>query len=304
MRVVVTGGRGFIGSHLIDYLLMKPEIESVLNVDWKTSDKGRPRYRESSTDITARGEIMGLMHEFAPHWVFHLAAHTHVDTSIKFPSSFVDNNVTGTVSLLETFRLYPTERFLYVSTDEVYGPTIDYVTEGQAFAPSSPYAASKAAADLLVQSYIKTYDFPALIVRPSNTYGPRQAKEKLIPKAIDLLTRNQKVPLYGNGHQKRTWLWVHDLVDALWLVMSQAKPGSIFNIGGSMINEMANIDLVRKIAMALHKPTDLIEFVENRPAHDWAYHIDSTAIRTTLGWKPLVDLDKGLEVILKNKLLT
>ena len=313
--VLVTGGAGFIGSHFVRFVTGAVEEPCrVVNLDKLTyagnlenlaALDGCPldRYVFVHGDIGDRPTVERLFAEHRPDWVVNFAAESHVDRSILGPSVFVQTNVVGTSVLLDVAReawpesAWPQKRFLQVSTDEVYGslpeddPSARF-TEATPLDPHSPYSASKAAADLLVQSYHDTYGFPTLITRCSNNYGPYQFPEKLVPLMIRNALRDEPLPVYGDGRNIRDWIHVQDHCEALWTVLQRASPGQTYNIGANA--ELRNLDLVTRILDHLGKPHSLIAFVTDRPGHDRRYAIDATKIRRDLGWKPRHALEHGL----------
>jgi dTDP-glucose 4,6-dehydratase len=300
-RVLITGGCGFIGSNFVRHLLeAEPGVE-VVNFDALTyagnpanlaDVEGHPRYRLVKGDIcdpeAVRGAIAGAQS------IVHFAAESHVDRSIMDSGPFVRTNVVGTQVLLDAARAANVERFVQVSTDEVYGslgPT-GFFTEDTPLAPNSPYAASKAAADLLVRSYVHTFGFPAVITRCSNNYGPYQFPEKLIPLFITNLQRNEQVPVYGDGQQVRDWIHVKDHSAGIWAAWQRGKPGAVYNFGGRC--EKPNLELTHTLLDVMGKPRTLIKYVKDRPGHDRRYAIDCSKAERELGWRPEVQFEDGL----------
>ncbi|MBT6794502.1 MAG: dTDP-glucose 4,6-dehydratase [Methylococcales bacterium] len=324
MKILITGGAGFIGSALIRYLINHTE-HAVINVDKLTyagnldslaDIENSSRYHFEQIDICNRDGIDRLLTHYQPDAIMHLAAESHVDRSIDGPAEFIETNIIGTYTLLEAARSYwsslPTDkkntfRFHHISTDEVYGDLDrpeDFFTETTAYTPSSPYSASKASSDHLVRAWMRTFGLPVLITNCSNNYGPYHFPEKLIPLMILNALEGKPLPVYGNGQQIRDWLFVEDHARALYLVVTQGVIGETYNIGGH--NEMANLDVVNTLCqlleeMAPNKPsgiqkyTDLITFVKDRPGHDLRYAIDATKIQQELGWIPTESFETGLK---------
>lgn len=315
MRLLVTGGAGFIGSAVIRAAI--PRGHSVLNVDVLTyaADLRNvaevaedPKYAFEKIDIRDRNGMKEVFARYSPDAVLHLAAESHVDRSIDGPGAFIDTNVNGTYTLLEAARSYweatgrpSTFRFHHVSTDEVFGSLGEtgLFREDTPYAPRSPYSASKASSDHLVMAWHETFGLPVLLTNCSNNYGPYQFPEKLIPVVILNALHGRPIPVYGAGSNVRDWLFVEDHADALLHVLEKGMPGRSYNIGGE--NEARNIDLVHTICSLLdeRRPgaaphSQLITFVQDRPGHDQRYAIDPTRIRTELGWSPFVDLTEGL----------
>ncbi len=306
MKIIVTGGAGFIGSNFIHYLLREHPGDGVVCLD-KLTYAGRlstladamadPRFRFVRLDICDMPGVCRLFEAEKPDAVVNFAAETHVDRSIEDPSAFLQTNVIGTGVLMDACRRYGVRRFHQVSTDEVYGdlpldrPDLLF-TEASPLRASSPYAASKASADLLVQAYCRTYGFPATISRCSNNYGPYQFPEKLIPLMIANALTNKPLPVYGRGLNVRDWLYVEDHCRAVDLILRRGAVGEVYNIGGR--NEMRNIDIVRMILRELGKPESLIAYVPDRRGHDLRYAIDPAKIHGALGWLPETRFSDGL----------
>ncbi|MBE0565736.1 MAG: dTDP-glucose 4,6-dehydratase [Krumholzibacteria bacterium] len=303
MRILVTGGAGFIGSNYIRLLLGTGGDERVVNLDLLTyagnlenlaGCEGDPRYRFVRGDIRDRALVRGLLAAEGIDAVVHFAAESHVDRSVEGPEIFVSTNVLGTEMLLEEARAAGVARFVMVSTDEVYGSLGEtgLFTEDTPLAPNSPYAASKAAADLLCRAFHHTWGFPVMTTRCSNNYGAYQFPEKLIPLMIANALADKPLPVYGDGRNVRDWLWVEDHCRAVDLVLRRGAPGRVYNIGGC--NELANIDLVTLLVDRLGRSRDLITFVADRPGHDRRYAIDASRIMAELGWAPSVTFAEGL----------
>jgi dTDP-glucose 4,6-dehydratase len=295
MNVLVTGGCGFIGSNLVRLVLAERPDWRVVNLDKVTYAgnpenlaelEGHPRYRFVRADI-CNGELLAdLFRTERLDAVMHLAAESHVDRSILAPSVFIETNVRGSQVLLEAAREFGVKRFLHVSTDEVYGslgPT-GLFTEETPLAPSSPYSASKAASDLLALAYAHTFRVPVVVTRCSNNYGPYQFPEKLIPLMIANAARDLPLPVYGDGMNVRDWIHVEDHCRGLLAALEHGKDGEVYNFGAS--SERHNIDIVKQVLDLVGKPHSLIKYVKDRPGHDRRYAIDSTKVRTKLGWAP------------------
>lgn len=298
-RILVTGGAGFIGSNFIRYMLERHSY-SIINLDALTycgnlenlrDVEDHPRYTFIRGSITDRELVNRIIRDVDA--VINFAAESHVDRSIQDPEIFIKTNVLGTQTLLEASRREGIERFIQISTDEVYGSAeTGYFTEETPLAPNSPYSASKAAADLMVRAYHRTYGLPVNITRCSNNYGPYQFPEKLIPLMITNALEDRPLPVYGDGMNVRDWLHVEDHCSAIDLVLHHGRDGEVYNIGGN--NERRNIDIVRLILRELEKDESLIRFVEDRPGHDRRYAIDATRIRNELGWKPRYSFREGI----------
>lgn len=294
MKLLVTGGAGFIGSAFIRTLLRLRSSDEVLNVDkltyagnlqnLKTVENDK-RYFFSQTDIVDHQAIRDLVSEYKPDAIVHFAAESHVDRSILNSRNFVDSNVVGTHTLLEIAREFKIRRFIHVSTDEVYGALEErgYFTEFSPLQPNSPYSASKASSDLLVRAYYKTYQLPAIVTRSTNNYGPYQYPEKLIPLFIIRALQDQPLPVYGDGLYVRDWIHVEDHCLALLSVLEKGREGEVYNIGARC--EKKNIDIARDILKILNKPISLIQYVQDRPGHDRRYAIDPSKIESEIGWR-------------------
>jgi dTDP-glucose 4,6-dehydratase len=300
--ILVTGGCGFIGSNFIHYLLQAEPEAAVVNFDALTyagnlanlaSLADEPRYRFVRGDIADRAAVEAVL-AGGVHSVIHFAAESHVDRSILDCAPFVRTNVLGTQVLLDAARAHGVQRFVQVSTDEVYGSlgATGAFTEETPLAPNSPYAASKAAADLLVRSYVHTFGFPGIITRCSNNYGPYQFPEKIIPLFISNLLRDEPVPVYGDGSNVRDWIHVRDHCAAVHRVWRDGRPGEVYNVGGRC--EKTNLELTHALLAAVGKPPSLIRYVQDRPGHDRRYAIDCTKIERELHWRPAVHFEEGL----------
>ncbi len=300
MRVLVTGGAGFIGSHLVRRLLANGEHHVVNldalrysgNLDNLRDVADHPHYSFVQGDICDTRTVEGVFKDYGVEAVINCAAETHVDRSLLDPTSFAKTDVVGTGLLLEHARRAGVQRFLQVSTDEVYGSVeTGSSKEEDALGPRSPYSASKAGADLLVQSYWTSYRIPVLITRGSNTYGPNQYPEKMIPLFVTNVLEDQPIPLYGDGLYKRDWLSVFDHCAAIDHVLRHGEPGMVYNVGGD--NERENLTVAELILSILGKPPSLIRFVKDRPGHDRRYAVDCSRARS-LGWKPSIAFEDGL----------
>ncbi len=311
-RIIVTGGAGFIGSNLLLYMVPAYQDYLFINADALTyagnltnlrAVEDAPNYVFERLDIRDRPAVEECFSKYAVNSVIHLAAESHVDRSIDSPGEFIQTNIVGTFNLLQAARRHDSQasfRFHHVSTDEVYGSLGDdeYFTEETAYAPSSPYSASKASSDHLVRAWHKTFFLDVVTTNCSNNYGPYQFPEKLIPLIIRNACRGERLPVYGDGRNVRDWLYVEDHCRALDLVFHRGVSGRTYNIGGH--NEIQNIELVRLICRILDERLgggpreELIEFVTDRPGHDRRYAIDASRIAKELGWTPSVSFDEGL----------
>ena len=302
-RLIVTGGAGFIGSNFIRSALKELPDWKIVNLDALTyagnlenlaDIEGDERYEFVKADIDDP-EALDRAFSRGAEGVVHFAAESHVDRSVLDPSAFVRTNVVGTQNLLNAAMKHGTERFLHVSTDEVYGSLgpEGLFTEETPLAPNSPYSASKAGSDLLVRAAWHTHGFPVLITRCSNNYGPYQFPEKLIPLMITNALEDKPLPVYGDGGNVRDWIHVEDHCRALLRVFQAGTPGEVYNIGGN--SERTNMQVVEGILRILDKPRELITYVKDRPGHDRRYAIDSTKIRERLGWRPKWNFEEGLE---------
>lgn len=302
MKILITGGAGFIGSNLVRHMLTEHPGYDIVNLDALTyagclesltDVSANPRYSFVHGDICDAALVDEVMQGVDA--VMHLAAESHVDRSLTDPAGFVRTNVLGTQVLLDAAKRHNVERFLHVSTDEVYGSlgATGYFTEETPYAPNSPYSASKAGSDMLARAYFETFKFPTLITHCSNNYGPYHFPEKLIPLFITNLMDDQSVPVYGDGLNVRDWLHVEDHCRALDRVLHAGKPGEVYNVGGH--NEKTNMEITRAVLEKLAKPESLIRYVQDRPGHDKRYAIDASKIERDLGWVPSYTFETGLE---------
>ncbi|MDC6470062.1 dTDP-glucose 4,6-dehydratase [Candidatus Pelagibacter sp. Uisw_099_02] len=309
-KILVTGGLGFIGSNLIGMLLK--QNYSVINIDkigyasnfynTKKFSKNK-RYKFIKCDIQNKTKIDKILNKFKPHCIYNLAAETHVDRSIDGPKTFINSNILGTFSILEAFKRYSKKnkktKLIHISTDEVYGDVLKGRSkEIDAYKPSSPYSASKAASDHLVYSYVRTFKIPAIITNCSNNYGPRQHPEKLIPKLIYNILNNKNLPIYGKGKNSREWIYVDDHCDALIKIYKKGTIGEFYNIGSNF--NLDNISVVKKLLItAKHKikvgKNVKINFIKDRPGHDIRYAIDSNKLKKKLKWQPKTNFKNGLK---------
>ncbi|WP_201007904.1 dTDP-glucose 4,6-dehydratase [Paenibacillus glycanilyticus] len=303
MKLLVTGGAGFIGSNFVHYMMSRYPDYELINVDALTyagnpenlrQVEGHPNYTFVKADIADQAALTPLF-ESGIDAVINFAAESHVDRSILQPGLFVHANIVGTQTLLDLSKTYQAKKYVQVSTDEVYGTlgAEGLFTENTPLAPNSPYSASKAGADLLVRAYYETYGLPAVITRCSNNYGPYQFPEKLIPLMILNALQDKPLPVYGDGLQIRDWLYVEDHCKAIDLVLHQGRIGEVYNVGGS--NERTNLHVVKTILQELGKPESLIRHVKDRPGHDRRYAIDADKIKSELGWTPSHSFENGIK---------
>ena len=306
MKILVTGGAGFIGGNFVHHMVKKYPEDKIINLDLLTYAgnletlkpvEDKPNYEFVRGDIADRDFVMELFERERPDYVVNFAAESHVDRSITDPGVFVRTNVMGTQVLLDASKEYGVKRYHQVSTDEVYGdlpldrPDL-FFHEDTPLHTSSPYSSSKASADLFVLAYERTYGLPVTISRCSNNYGPYHFPEKLIPLMIANALNDRPLPVYGDGMQIRDWLHVRDHCSAISAVLERGTAGEVYNIGGN--NERANIEIIRLILRELGKPESLITYVKDRPGHDRRYAIDNTKITGELGWKPLYPFEQGM----------
>ena len=306
MKILVTGGAGFIGGNFVHYMVNKYPEDMIVNLDLLTYAgnletlkpvEDKPNYKFYKGDIADKDFIMDLFEKEKFDVVINFAAESHVDRSITNPELFVHSNVLGTVTLLDASRKFGVKRYHQVSTDEVYGdlpldrPDL-FFTEETPLHTSSPYSSSKASADLFVMAYHRTFGLPVTISRCSNNYGPYQFPEKLIPLMISRALADEELPVYGKGENVRDWLHVLDHCTAIDLIVRNGRVGEVYNVGGH--NERTNLEVVKTVLRALDKPESLIKYVTDRPGHDRRYAIDSEIARTELGWKPQYTFDTGI----------
>ena len=308
-KIIVTGGSGFIGTNLVNYLLNKNKF--VINIDKLTyssnnyveKKRNKKNYRFFKVDIKNKKKLIQIIKKYKPHAIFNLAAETHVDRSIDNPESFINTNIVGVYNLLESIRYFKNKikiKLVHISTDEVYGDIYGNKRSDEKFNynPSSPYSASKASADHLVKSYIRTYGINAVISNCCNNYGPYQFPEKLIPKMISNIFNNKELPIYAKGKNSREWIHVKDHCEALFMLYLKGKPGESYNVGSGI--NLSNVNLVKKILkICKNKKIKLgnktkIKFVKDRPGHDFRYALNSKKIFKSLKWKYKIKIDEGL----------
>ena len=309
-KIIVTGGLGFIGSNLIELLINKNF--NIINIDKVTYSSNfyntreyvkNKNYKFIKCDLNDKSKLNKIIFKYKPIGIFNLAAETHVDRSIDGPEGFINSNIIGVFNLLEIFKKYSKKnkkcKLIHISTDEVYGDILKgRSNENYPYKPSSPYAASKAASDHLVFSYVRTYKIPAIVTNCSNNYGPKQHPEKLIPKLIYNILNNKSLPIYGDGKNSREWIYVKDHCEALLRVFQKGKIGEFYNIGSN--KNLDNLEICRSLIKTAKKKIAIdsnvkIKFVKDRPGHDIRYALDSKKILTKLGWKTKMDFKKGLE---------
>ena len=303
-RILITGGAGFVGSNYIHYILQKYEHWHVVNLD-KLTYAGNletlrdiskdPRYQFIKGDI-ADSDLVDKLMQTGFDLVINFAAETHVDRSILDPAPFIKTNVIGTYTLLEGARRHSIKKFIHLSTPEVYGgasPTTGKFREDSPLLPNNPYSASKAAADHICRAFYRTYGVDVSYTRFANAFGPYQYPEKLMPLTITFALKNKPIPVYGDGQERRNWIFVDDICRAIDLIIEKGKPGEAYNIPSEY--EMTNLDLVTKILDILDKPHDLIKFVPQRPAHDWQYPLDPTKIKKDLKWEMVHKFDDAVK---------
>jgi dTDP-glucose 4,6-dehydratase len=314
MNILITGGLGFIGSNFIKYIIHKNEVNVIINIDTTTkkhtssnkknlqSIENNPKYKfyDFWLDILdyspSKEELKRIIKNYNITHIVHFAAESHVDNSISDPRRFIQSNILGTFNLLEIIRDFPQIRFHHISTDEVYGSLGENgkFTETTAYAPNSPYSASKAASDMLVRAYNHTFKSLITISNCSNNYGPNQHNEKFIPVVINSILNNKKIPVYGNGKNIRDWIFVNDHCEAVWSILNNGKIGDTYNVGGNC--EKTNLEIINDICEVLNvNPQDYISFVEDRKGHDFRYAIDNAKINKELNWYPITSFKDGLK---------
>jgi dTDP-glucose 4,6-dehydratase len=297
--VLVTGGAGFIGSAFVRQAVKEGWDVAVLDALTYAGDLERLKevdgnYKFYHVNLVERRAVFDALEDFRPEVVVHFAAESHVDRSILDPLRFIRSNVEGTLNLLDASKEFKVERFINISTDEVYGELGDegYFTEESPLNPNSPYSVSKAGADMLGRAYYRTYNLPVITVRPSNNYGPWQYPEKLIPVIILKALRDEPIPVYGNGMNVRQWLYVEDCAEAIIKIVKDGKEGEIYNVAGP--EEKRNIEVVKTILRLMNKPESLIKFVKDRPGHDYRYAMKAEKIKRELSWEPKVGFEEGI----------
>ena len=309
MRILVTGGCGFIGSNFIKHMLNTYEDYKIYNVDKLTyagnednlgEFKNHPNYYFHQADINEYAPLHYMIGQNKIDTIVNFAAESHVDRSIENSDEFIMSNINGTHSLLKLFHEFPIKKYIQISTDEVYGSLEENdspFTEDSPLKPNSPYAASKTSADMLCRSFYETYDYPIIITRCSNNYGPNQYPEKLIPLMIQKAKNEENLPVYGNGLNIRDWINVQDHCEAIDVVLHRGQNGEVYNIGG--LDERRNIDIVKTILYKLNKGYQQIEYVQDRLGHDFRYGMDISKIRDELGWSPRINFEEGIGELVK-----
>ncbi|MDD5044247.1 MAG: dTDP-glucose 4,6-dehydratase [Candidatus Omnitrophica bacterium] len=298
-KILVTGAAGFIGSAFARLAVKKGYKITVVDKLTYAGDLARlaqikGKYKFYKADISVPREMESVFRKERPEVVVNFAAESHVDRSIKDPSAFIKTNIAGTQILLDAAKKYGVAKFIHISTDEVYGDIKKgKFHEDSPLKPSSPYAASKAAADLLIKAYVRTFDFPAVIIRPSNNYGPWQYPEKLIPLSILKILRGEKIPVYARGKNIREWLYVEDCAKGILKIMQKGRKGEAYNLGSGA--EKQNIQVVRALLKELNTPSDRICFVKDRPGHDIRYSLDRRKLIREIGWSPETEFSQGIK---------
>ena len=311
MRILVTGGCGFIGSNFIKHMLDKYDYQ-IYNIDKLTYAGNKNNlgeytkhhnYHFTEGDINDYDNLIKIFEFFEIDTIINFAAESHVDNSIENSDEFIHTNINGTHTLLKLLHKFPINKFIQISTDEVYGTLSEHgapFTEYSSLAPNSPYAASKTAADLLCRSFYETYKYPITITRCSNNYGPNQHNEKLIPKLIHNIKEGIKVPIYGDGKNIRDWVHVQDHCEAIDVVLHSGKDGEVYNIGGEC--EKRNISIVDHLLLNFEQSYDLVEYVEDRKGHDWRYAMNISKIKNELGWSPRITFEQGMGKLINDSM--
>lgn len=304
MKILITGGAGFMGSEIVRQSISRGFETVIIDKITYAGDLNRIQIRDGKyifykADITDQEEMLNIFKKEKPDVVIHMAAETHVDRSIKSSTEFIDTNVKGTMSLLDAAKETGIEKFINISTDEVYGALGQdgQFTEDTPLNPNSPYSTSKASADMLGRAYFKTFGLPVVTVRPCNYYGPWQYPEKLIPVMIFKSYMNDKLPVYGTGENVREWIYISDVADAIFKIISSGKPGEIYNLGSG--EERRNIDTVKSILSIMGKPESLIDFVADRPGHDFRYSLGVNKIKNEIDWQPKIKFEEGIQHTIK-----
>jgi len=305
--ILVTGGAGFIGSNFLNHVVKKYPDDTFINLDALTyagnldniEVPDADNYAFEKCDIRDTASLLGVFEKYTPTQVVHFAAETHVDNSITSPDIFLETNILGTHNLLKLSREYQVERFLHISTDEVYGSLQRHdlpFTENDPLKPNSPYSSSKAAAEMIVRAYQHTFGLPTLVTRCGNNYGPHQHFEKLIPLSIKKLMNGEAITLYGNGENIRDWIYVQDHVEAIDLILHRGIPGELYNIGG--VFEHTNNEIAQRL-IALYSSQGSVEYIADRLGHDFRYALDISKIKSELGWTPRINFEQGLQETFK-----